>query len=173
MNKYFPLFVLQLHLYTVKCNLTKLTTKRSRYLSSGQRSAVGRAGSVPPSVVACFNVAYRSGLCSWAWSYPAGFILPSPFPLFPLFSSLWQVPGWLLVGAHGWVVGIASHGSVSLSRGWLISVEAPRHPGHLSSIQLDAVVNWWENVYSITLRSIRWYIWFKEGVTLSADVRLT
>ena len=45
------------------------------------------------------------------------------------------------MGAHGWVAGIASHGSVSLSRGWLISVEAPRHPGHLSSIQLDAVVN--------------------------------
>ena len=48
----------------VKCNLTKLTTKRSWYLSSGQRSAVGRAGSVPPSVVACFSVAYRSGFCS-------------------------------------------------------------------------------------------------------------
>ena len=45
------------------------------------------------------------------------------------------------MGAHGWVAGIASHGSVSLSRGWLISVEAPRHPGHLSSKQLDAVVN--------------------------------
>ena len=44
------------------------------------------------------------------------------------------------MGAHGWVAGIASHGSVSLSRGWLISVEAPRHPGHLSSIHLDAVV---------------------------------
>ena len=46
----------------VKCNLTKLTTKRSWYLSSGQRFAVGRAGSVPPSVAACFSVAYRSGL---------------------------------------------------------------------------------------------------------------
>ena len=45
------------------------------------------------------------------------------------------------MGAHGWVAGIASHGSTSLSRGWLMSVEAPRHPGHLSSIQLDAVVN--------------------------------
>ena len=45
------------------------------------------------------------------------------------------------MGAHGWVAGIASPGSVSLSRGWLISVEALRHPGHLSSIQLDAVVN--------------------------------
>ena len=40
--------------------------------------------------------------------------LPLPFPLFPLFSSVWQVPGWLLVGAHGWVAGIVSHGSVSL-----------------------------------------------------------
>ena len=112
-------------------------------MSSGQRSAVGRAGSVPPSVVACFSVAYRSGFCSWVWSYPAGFLFPSPLPLplFPLLSSVWQVPGWLLVGAHGWVAGIASHGSVSLSRGWLISVEAPRHPRHLSSIQLDAVVN--------------------------------
>ena len=45
------------------------------------------------------------------------------------------------MGTHGWVVGIASHGSVSLSRGWLISVEVPTHPEHLSSIQLDAVVN--------------------------------
>jgi len=27
------------------------------------------------------------------------------------------------VGAHGWVAGIVSHGSVSLSRGWLISVD--------------------------------------------------
>lgn len=47
------------------------------------------------------------------------------------------------MGAHGWVAGIASHGSVSLSRGWLISVEALRHPRHLSSIQLDAVVNYY------------------------------
>ena len=37
-------------LNTVKCNLTKLTTKRSWYLSSGQWSAVGRAGSVPPAL---------------------------------------------------------------------------------------------------------------------------
>ena len=45
-------------LNAVKCNLTKLTTKKSWYLSSGQRFAVGRAGSVPPSVVACFSMAY-------------------------------------------------------------------------------------------------------------------
>ena len=47
----------------------------------------------------------------------------------------------LCVGAHGWDVGIASHGSVLLSRGWLITVEAPGHPGHSPSTQLDAVVN--------------------------------
>ena len=40
----------------------------------------------------------------------------------------------LCVGAHGWVAGIASHGSVLLSRGWLVT-------GHPSSTQLDAVVN--------------------------------
>ena len=47
----------------------------------------------------------------------------------------------LRVGAHGWVAGIASHGSVLLSRGWLITVEVPGHPGHPPSTQLDAVVN--------------------------------
>ena len=44
------------------------------------------------------------------------------------------------MGAHGWVARIASHWSVSLPRGRLISVEVPRHPRHPSSIQLDAVV---------------------------------
>ena len=46
----------------------------------------------------------------------------------------------LCVGAHGWVAGIASHGSILLSRGWLITVEAPGHLGHPPSTQLDAVV---------------------------------
>jgi len=50
------------------------------------------------------------------------------------------VPGCPFVGAHRWVAGIASHGSVSLSRGWLITVEAPGHPGHPPFTQLDAVV---------------------------------
>jgi len=47
----------------------------------------------------------------------------------------------LCVGAHGWVAGIASNGSVLLSRGWLITVEGPGHPRHPPSTQLDAVVN--------------------------------
>ena len=43
----------------------------------------------------------------------------------------------------GWVVGIASHGSIVLSRHWLITVEAPEHPGHppYMYIQHDAAVN--------------------------------
>ena len=45
------------------------------------------------------------------------------------------------MGAHDWVVGIASHDSVLLSRGWLITVEAPGHPRHPPSTQLDAIVN--------------------------------
>ena len=43
-------------------------------------------------------------------------------------------------GGHGWVAGIASHESVSLSRDWLTSLEAPGHPWHPSSLQQDAVV---------------------------------
>ena len=45
------------------------------------------------------------------------------------------------VGAHGCSAGIASHGSIILSRGRLVTVEAPGYPRHPSSIQHDAVVN--------------------------------
>ena len=75
--------------YAVKCNLTKLTTKRSWYLSSGQRSAVGRAGSVPPSVVACFSVAYRSGFVAELGVILPVFFCPPPSPS-PFFHCLSQ-----------------------------------------------------------------------------------
>jgi len=40
------------------------------------------------------------------------------------------------MGAHGLVVGIASHGSVVMSRGWpLVTVEGPGDPRRPSSIQ--------------------------------------
>ena len=45
------------------------------------------------------------------------------------------------MGAHGWVAGIASHGSVILSRGWLFTVQAPGYPRHPFFIWHDAVVN--------------------------------
>lgn len=35
---------------------------------------------------------------------------------------------WCGVGAHGWVAEIASYGRGTLSRGCLVTVEAPRHP---------------------------------------------
>ena len=38
-------------------------------------------------------------------------------------------------------MGIASHGSIILSRARLVTVEAPGYPRHPSSIQHDAVVN--------------------------------
>ena len=55
------------------------------------------------------------------------------------------------MGVHGWVTGIASHGSVLLCRGWLITVEAPGHPGHLPSTQLDAVVNARSTLYDVNI----------------------
>ena len=45
---------------------------------------------------------------------------------------------------------IASRGSVLLSRGWLVTVEAPEHPQHPPSTQLDAFVKHLKNpVFSI------------------------
>ena len=78
------------------------------------------------------------------------FCLPSIPPLFFFllfffsFHCYHSVTGaWMSLcgGAHGCVGGIASHGSVLLSRGRLITEEAPGHPGHQPSTQLDAVVN--------------------------------
>ena len=61
------------------------------------------------------------------------------------------MPGCPCVGVCGWVTGIVSHGSVLLSRGWLITVEAPGHPGHLPSTQLDAVVNARSTLYDVNI----------------------
>ena len=55
------------------------------------------------------------------------------------------------MGVRGWVTGIASHASVLLSRGWLITVEAPEHPGHLPSTQLDAVANARSTLYDVNI----------------------
>ena len=46
------------------------------------------------------------------------------------------------MGDHGWVVGITSYGSILLSRVGLIRMEAPGHPGHPPSTQLDGLVNY-------------------------------
>ena len=73
--------------------------------------------------------------------------LPPPPPPPPLHSpSLLstQCDGCLedCMRAHGWVSGITSHASVILSRGQLVTVEAPVHvyPRQSSSIHHNAVV---------------------------------
>ena len=63
-----------------------------------------------------------------------------PLNLFSIVISVWWVFMWPYVGAYGWVVRIASHGSILLFRSLLILVEAPGHPMPPSSKQLDPVV---------------------------------
>ena len=71
------------------------------------------------------------------------FLLPFLYPPFFTVITMWQVPGCPCVRAYGWIVGIASHASVLLSRGWLITMEAPGHAGLTPSTQLDAQFYLW------------------------------
>ena len=57
--------------------------------------------------------------------------------------TVWRVPGCPCLGAHGWVAGNSSHGSIFFSRVWLFTVEALGHLGHLPSTQSDSVVISW------------------------------
>lgn len=73
---------------------------------------------------------------------------PSAFysgPSFPtlFFLVLTQCDGCLddTVGAYGWLVGIATHGSRSLSRGPQVTVEVPCYPRYPSSIRCDATLS--------------------------------
>ena len=61
------------------------------------------------------------------------------------------------VGSHGCVVGIASHGRVLVSRGWLITAEASGHPGDPPSTQLDAAVIKLRNNFDILWKSTKFY----------------
>ena len=64
------------------------------------------------------------------------------------------------MGAHGWVAGIASHGSITLSRGRLVTKESPGYPRHPSSIQHDTAVNlnYLVKHYSVALINIIVYL---------------
>ena len=75
------------------------------------------------------------------------------FSLFT-FTTVQREPGCRCVGAHGWVAGIASHRSVLLSRGWPITVEAPGHPGHPPSTNLNAAVRLSYALFTPKLRYI-------------------
>ena len=130
----------------VKYNLTKLTTKSSLYFRSVISVGLYRL-SVPPHCTTLFK---RGGVWN-VWgrvlavcqnSFGPFIDFFSPPPSSPTPQLLTQCDRCLdeCVAAHGWVAGIASHGSVILSRGRLVTVEAPGYPRHPSSIQHDAVV---------------------------------
>ena len=150
-------------LNVVKCKLTQLTTKRCRSFHVFRSTMECFAFNIAVcSFIHMCTGSHRSmrsqckGHLELLWesvvwlSFLAVvvdfrvfliFLLPSLYtPFFPLLSHRW-VPGCPCVGAQGWVVGIASYGSGLLSRSWLITVEAPGHPGHPPSTQFDAVVN--------------------------------
>ena len=77
--------------------------------------------------------------------------------LFPLWSQC-VVTGCLLCGGSWLHCGdCLSHGRVLLSRGWLITVEAPGHPGHPPSTQLDAVVIKLRNNFDILWKLTKFY----------------
>ena len=98
---------------------------------------------VQPSLSGCLFFSGSAFLVFCLPSIPPFVFFFSSFSSSLSFHCYHSVRGaWmsLCVGAHGSVAGTASHGSVLLSRGWLITVEAPGHPGHPPSTQLDAVV---------------------------------
>ena len=101
----------------------------------------------------------QSGCLFFSGSAFLVFCLPSIPPLFFFLSFFFlsfhcyhSVTGaWMspCMGAHGWVAGIASHGSLLLSRGWLITVEAPGHPGtHLPLSSMQLLINFIISVVS-------------------------
>ena len=84
--------------------------------------------------------AWSGRMLTWFFSHmvalvgdPAGFLVPlwpaglppqSPPCFFSLFVSV--TGAWTSgMGAHGWIAGIASHGSGTRSRGWLASSGSP------------------------------------------------
>ena len=94
-------------------------------------------------------VACSSAMCLehfWPYGWADSHYLSRSFCLSPLPSlspPLTQYDRCLedWVGAHGWIVGIASHRRVILSRRPLVTVEVPGYPRHPFSIQHDEEVN--------------------------------
>ena len=68
-------------------------------------------------------------------------LILSAFLFSPLLSQCEGHPDVSVYGLMAGLQGFSNHGSVLLSRGWLITVKAPGHPRHPPSTPLDAVVN--------------------------------
>ena len=133
----------------VICNLTRLTTKSSWYFQSAVflwyymlralrhcASVFERGGLFSVLILVLSSLLLSSGLS-------VNVFLPPPPPPNSRYPLLTRCDRCLedCVGAHGWVVGIASHGSIILSRGQLVTVEAPGFLKHPSSIQPMQLLN--------------------------------
>lgn len=70
----------------------------------------------------------KGGIFQWGASFVFILPLPSHSLIFHYKHSVMDAwTTWCGVGAHGWVSESASHGRGPLSRGRLVTVEAPRH----------------------------------------------
>ena len=76
-------------------------------------------------ISACWRVAFFNGVSPLFSFLP----LPSHSLIFHCKHGVMDAwTTWCGVGARGWVAEIASHGTGPLSRGRLVTAEAPRHP---------------------------------------------
>ena len=73
--------------------------------------------------------------------------------LSPLLKQCYRLPGCLFAGGRSWLGcrGLPAIGALEhlLSGDWLGTVEAPGHPRHPLSIQLDAVVKYYYYHYML------------------------
>ena len=152
--------------YTVKCNLTQLTTKSA--CVPLEVSGVDTNAHVlqfhmllDRSIAQC---GVHTGGVLWhfvVWQLIAQAVpLPPPFPL--SFHCFYKVSGACssyCVGAHGWVARICQPWKQSSSRSWLPIVEAPgcfRHPNSILAMQLLRLV---KNVISAIFCQLNWLAW--------------
>lgn len=119
--------------HAVKCNLTKLTAKSGAFSITGSSPDGQRISRVDEHTSSSMSNARRFVACSVGLhkQLPVCFwrsLLRHFHPLRPpfFFCSL-SVTGACgsSMGTHGWVAGIASHGSGTLPRSWLATSGGP------------------------------------------------
>ena len=105
-------------LYAVECNLTELTTKSAVVRSCSQRTYAlcRRIGFVSACYHRCRDL--PAILPSWSMVVLVFTHIP-PSLSFSTDLSVCRVPGFLGMGAHGWVTWIFQSWGAILSRGWL------------------------------------------------------
>ena len=111
-------------LNAVKCNLTELTTKSAVVRSRGQRTYAlcRRIGFVSTCYHRCKDL--PAILPSWSMVLFVFTTIP-PSLAFSTDSSVWRVPGFLGLGAHGWVAWLFQPWGAILSTGSLCHKRKP------------------------------------------------